>query len=373
MTRLSDAAGQLAALFRFTRINVLLAILSLIASQIAGFPSTASANEEYKRISQISKLTYSQSPDSGIFSVKLYNVLGTSIGPVNLTLKLDELGKIQSTVQASFIRDEILTVNFPVSKEISSQINSLRESYSPEILIGDHIIKLPKFRYALNCYSKNKQEQIIGKDYPYPNVKVLLTLKLSCVPKTDNLELIRFTGDFTENYPGTLRGSTFDLSPKDSYQDTYQVKGEFLSRANGTLYQPFLRMLDHFGNSRVMSLNSFTILKNADWTKKYQSCIYSNHQKTKCFPFNEAYLEICSPLEDFKISKFDGKTWTRDPDIISGEKDLKRCVSTSPYFYIIGAAGNDSLKVSSIVRINFLATPTQKSQVWTFTIKNVPK
>ena len=350
------------------RLKLVLILLLVIGVQ--GFSTTSKAfgEDNYTGILSYSKLTYLQEPYSGTFQIQLWNPVGSSIGPVDLTLILDPARRIQSTVKASFVRDDIVTVKFPITKAISSQINSMTEYYSPTIQIGDYTLKLPKFEYALSCYVSEKQEQIIGKNYPYPNTKINLTLADNC--PFFNADKLSFTGDFTDMYPGSRRGSTFSLMRSDAVPSTFQARGEFPSLKDGVV-SPYLRMLDFYGNTRIMELKPFIVSRNSDWTKKYKTCIYSSYQKTRCGPFNSVSLEICSPLEDFRISRWDGKKWTHNSEILSGVKDLKKCTSTKPYYYYEGNVGHESLKVSKLIRYTYLATPTQKSQVWTFTIKNV--
>jgi hypothetical protein len=350
-----------------------LLLVSIVSQGILLSP-ISSASENYRYINIYSKLTFFQDSSSSTFQIRLGNgVPAGPLPPVSLTLRLDEGGEIQSTITHTFIGDNVSTLSFPISKEMSTKVNSVYAYYSPTIVIGEVSLKIPEFKYTLNCYSKLSQSQIIGKDYPFPNIKINLNLKDNCPPKDFSLMKSReFTGDFTVGYPRTVRGSTFDLKRDNIYQDTFLVKGEYLSREGGSI-SPYLRMLDFFGNTRILTLNTFKVSRNEDWTKNYKTCIFSQYEKTSCGPFNSATLEFCSPLEDFRVSKFDGKKWTRDPEILSGEKNLGKCESTTPYYYYEGTVGNESLKVPVLIRYNFLATPTQKSQVWTFTIKNIKK
>ena len=349
-------------------------VLASIVSQFSLFSPAAYGSEDYRYVRYFSQLTYFQDSVSGTFQIQLGNMLPTGPRPpVSLTLKLDEVGEIQSTITHTFNGDAVSTLSFPISKEMSTKVNSVFMYYSPTITIGDFSLKIPEFKYTLNCYSKLSQSQIIGKNYPFPNIKIIVTLKDKCPPAAfPSIKSREFTGDFTDGYPGAMRGGTFHLKRDNIYQDSFRVQGEYLSRESGSIY-PALRMLDFFGNTRILSLESFKVSRNEDWTKNYKTCIFSPYEKTSCGPFNSATLEFCSPLQDFRVSRFDGKKWLHDSEILSGEKDLRKCNSTTPYYYYEGTVGNESIKVSNLIRYNFLATPTQKSQVWTFTIKNVKK
>lgn len=341
-----------------TTIQSILLFGLLVAPLIGSHP--ANANSEYPCLTApLSKLTSERTSNGADFQIRLINSCGTTnqIKRFPLILTLDAKNGPTSTDIFDFNAKYPTVVNFHFSNEQLLGLSTI--NLRPALKYGTQVMDLGSYVFHFICLELSNQETTLDKNPLSQNAFLDVTLYDSCFNQHQ---------DFIWDAIVDAAGSKTYM--KVSGRGTIGISG-VVSGEESKAVTPTLRLFDKDGNSVVFTLKRFTANSLA-WTKNLKTCASGLQIKTQCDEFPGVSFEFCSPLEDYKISEFDGKKWISPNERFQGEKDLDRCKSTKP-FYIYYSAANESLTKVNKVRFIFYATPTQKAQTWEIQIKTVKK
>jgi hypothetical protein len=335
-------------------------LVGIMLGPVLGIP-LHEANADYPCLdAPLSKLTAEKNISGADFQIKLINGCGkpNTYSKFSLTLNLGvENGPISST-SVEFNSTYQTDVKFHFSNEQLNDLSTI--NLRPSIQSGTQIINLGNFDFHFLCVEITNQKVTLDKNPLSQSAFLEVTIDDSC-----DWQYHKFIFSAVVEI---LDRKTY-MQILGPYRDTIGIVGN----VNGQDFAvtPILKISDKEGNSIVFPLKPFKANSLA-WRKNLKTCAIGPKIKTQCDEFPAVSFELCSPLEDYKISEFDGNKWKGVAERFQAQKDLDRCKSSTP-FYIQYGASNESLTKVNKVRFNFYATPTQKAQIWEIQIKTLKK